>query len=69
MDFGTTKLDEGVAYCGTFNSSSQCWSFGIYAAVSRWMIPRTCRHLDPKPELVREFCGHLMRPRDETVVL
>jgi hypothetical protein len=25
--------------------------------------------LNTKPELLREFCGHLMRPRDETVTL
>jgi hypothetical protein len=26
-------------------------------------------HLNVKPELLREFCGHLIAPGDETVVL
>jgi hypothetical protein len=32
-------------------------------------IPAHVEHLDPKPELLREFCGHLTKPGDETVVL
>jgi hypothetical protein len=30
---------------------------------------RMCNVLNTKPELLREFCGHLIAPGDETVVL
>jgi len=30
---------------------------------------RTSNILNTKPELLREFCGHLAKPGDETVVL
>jgi hypothetical protein len=34
------------------------------------MNPRRMANvLDTKPELLREFCGHLAKPGDETVVL
>jgi non-ribosomal peptide synthetase component E (peptide arylation enzyme) len=32
-------------------------------------IPAHVEHLDPKPELLREFCGHPIAPGDETVVM
>jgi hypothetical protein len=31
--------------------------------------PAHVEHLDPKPELAREFCGHFAKPGHETVVL
>ena len=69
MDFEITKLDEGglhIAMQSTRQASAQLRTLrdGIP------MDPRRMANmLNTKPELLREFCGHLIAPGDETVVL
>ena len=57
IDFGTTKPNEEGCILRCFQLVKQMLSFGFYATVFR---RRMANVLDTKPELLREFCGHLV---------